>query len=171
MITVDVRRRNTFDWDKEREYALKAIAISQRAREHGNTPFGCLLVDAQGNILLEQENVEITERDCTGHAEAALMRKASHLYSKDFLWGCTLYSSAEPCAMCAGAIYWGNVGRVVYIISEKRLRELTGNHPQNPTLDLPCREVFARGQKDIVVVGPLPELEEEAIKVHEGYWK
>ncbi|WP_422393024.1 nucleoside deaminase [Neomoorella humiferrea] len=147
------------------------MAISRRAREHGNTPFGCLLVDINGNILLEQENIEITERDCTGHAEAALMRKASQLYSKDFLWQCTLYSSAEPCAMCSGAIYWGNVGRVVYVISEKRLRQLTGSHPQNPTLDLPCRQVFASGQKDIIVVGPLPQLEEEAVKVHEGYWK
>ncbi|WP_425463817.1 nucleoside deaminase [Neomoorella humiferrea] len=147
------------------------MAISRCAREHGNTPFGCLLVDINGNILLEQENIEITERDCTGHAEAALMRKASQLYSKDFLWQCTLYSSAEPCAMCSGAIYWGNVGRVVYVISEKRLRQLTGSHPQNPTLDLPCRQVFASGQKDIIVVGPLPQLEEEAVKVHEGYWK
>ncbi|MBE3573483.1 MAG: nucleoside deaminase [Moorella humiferrea] len=165
------RRWKGFDWEKEKEYVLRAIAISRRAREHGNTPFGCLLVDINGNILLEQENIEITERDCTGHAEAALMRKASQLYSKDFLWQCTLYSSAEPCAMCSGAIYWGNVGRVVYVISEKRLRQLTGSHPQNPTLDLPCRQVFASGQKDIIVVGPLPQLEEEAVKVHEGYWK
>jgi tRNA(Arg) A34 adenosine deaminase TadA len=81
----------------------------------------------------------------------------------------TLYSSAEPCAMCAGAIYWSGIGRLVYGLSESRLRALTGNHPENPTLQLPCREVFARGQRAIEVVGPL--LEEEAAAVHAGFWR
>ena len=73
--------------------------------------------------------------------------------------------------MCAGAIYWGNVGRVVYGISEKRLLSLTGDNEQNPTFDLPCREVFARGQKQITVVGPFPELEADIVAVHNGYWQ
>ena len=98
------------------------------------------------------------------------MVNASKKYSKDFLWDCTLYSTAEPCAMCAGAIYWGNVGKVVYGISEKRLLELTGDDEQNPTFDLPCREVFARGQKDIKVEGPFPEVENEVVEVHKDYW-
>ncbi|MEH2595881.1 tRNA(Arg) A34 adenosine deaminase TadA [Bradyrhizobium sp. AZCC 1577] len=80
----------------------------------------------------------------------------------------TLYSSAEPCAMCAGAIYWAGIGRVVYGLSELRLRRLTGNHPENPTLDLPCREVFGSGQRATEVVGPL--LEDEAAAVHDGVW-
>ena len=46
--------------------------------------------------------------------------------------------------MCAGAIYWAGIGRLVYGLSEHRLRQLTGNHPENPTLDLPCRDVFAQ---------------------------
>lgn len=149
-------------------YLRKAIEVSRKAREHGNTPFGAILVDSSGTILMEQENIEVTEHDCTGHAEAALMRRASRAYDKGFLWTCTLYTSAEPCAMCSGAIYWGNVGRVVYGLSEERLLALTGNNPQNPTFMLPCREVFARGQKNITVVGPL--LEDEAAAVHEGYW-
>jgi tRNA(Arg) A34 adenosine deaminase TadA len=49
--------------------------------------------------------------------------------------------------MCAGAIYWAGIGRLVYGLSEHRLKELTGNHPENPTLDLPCRQVFASGQR------------------------
>lgn len=72
--------------------------------------------------------------------------------------------------MCAGAIYWANIGRVVYGMTEKRLLELTGSDEQNPTFDLPCREVFARGQKPIRVIGPVPEVEEEAAQVHAGYW-
>ena len=152
-------------------YIRKAIEVSQKSRENGNTPFGAILVDEAGSILLEQENIEITESNCTGHAETTLMEKASKMYDKDYLWKCSLYSTAEPCVMCAGAIYWGNVGRVVYGISEERLLQLTGDNEQNPTFSLPCREVFARGQKKIEVAGPFPEIESEVVKVHTGYWK
>ncbi|GIP42679.1 tRNA-specific adenosine deaminase [Paenibacillus sp. J45TS6] len=151
-------------------FLQRAIEISRMARESGNTPFGALLVDKDGRILMEQGNVEITEHRCTGHAETALMERASHTYSPDFLWNCTLYTTAEPCAMCAGAMYWGNLGRVVYGISEKELLALTGDDPQNPTFDLPCREIFARGQKRIEVIGPFPELADEIAAVHEGFW-
>lgn len=151
-------------------YLRKTIEISQRSKEMGNTPFGCLLVDKEGNILLEQTNVELTTKKCTGHAETQLIEKASVLYDKDFLWDCTLYSTAEPCAMCSGALYWSNIGRLVYGMTEKDLLGLTGADPQNPTFDLPCREIFARGQKDIQVVGPFPELVSEIAQVHVGYW-
>ena len=70
--------------------------------------------------------------------------------------------------MCAGAIYWTGIGRVVFALAEQELLEFTGNDEQNPTLDLPCREVFARGQKRIAVAGPL--LEDEARTVHEKFW-
>ncbi len=129
---------------------------------------------ADGEILMRQGgNIEITEQDCTGHAETTLVRKASKKYSKSFLWDCTLYSTFEPCAMCCGAIYWGgNIGRVVYGTTEKKLLELTGDDEQNPpTFDLPCRDVFAKGQKDIKVEGPFPEFEEESVQPHIGYWK
>lgn len=151
-------------------YLLRAIEISREARENGNTPFGALLTDKQGNILLEQQNVEITENICIGHAEAMLAAKASHEYSREFLRECTLYTTAEPCAMCSGAIYWAGIGRVVFAMTEKRLLELTGSNEQNPTFDLPCRDVFAKGQKNIIVLGPFKELEEAAASIHKGYW-
>lgn len=152
------------------EYLTACIEISKKAREHGNTPFGALLVDEKGTILLEQENIEITEKICTGHAETTLAAKASHLYEKDFLAKCTLYTTAEPCAMCTGTIYWSNIGKIVFAMTEKRLLELTGSNEQNPTFDLPSKEIIARGQKNIEIVGPFPSLEAEAAKVHEGYW-
>src|SRR5262245_49677285 len=102
----------------------RAIAISQRARDHGNHPFGALLADAQGRVLLEAENTVVTERDCTGHSETNLVRLASRQFAPDVLATCTLYSSTEPCAMCAGAIHWGNLGRLVYGVSATRLYEL-----------------------------------------------
>ncbi|HOA89264.1 MAG TPA: nucleoside deaminase [Propioniciclava tarda] len=148
----------------------RAIGVSAEARASGNTPFGALLASPDGEVLLEQGNIEITERTCTGHAETTLMARASGLFTKAELAQTTLYTSAEPCAMCAGSIYWGGVGRVVYALSEKELLTLTGADEQNPTLDLPCREVFARGQKAIEVVGPFPELAALAASVHEGYW-
>ncbi len=96
------------------------------------------------------------------------MRAAWQVRPAHGLKKATLYSSAEPCAMCAGAIYWSGISRVVYALSEEHLLTLTGNHPENPTLSLPCREVFARGQRAVEVAGPM--LEDEAAKAHEGFW-
>ena len=108
------------------------------------------------------------DRDMTGHAERVLMTRAGIAYGSDFLSDCTLYTSAEPCAMCAGAAYWAGIGRVVYGLSEKRLKAMTGDHPENPTLDLPCEIVFAAGQRKIEVIGPM--LEDEAARLHEIAW-
>ncbi len=145
-----------------------AISVAHKSRENGNHPFGALLVDDNGNILLEAENTVVTEKDCTGHAETNLMREVSRKYERDFLARCTLYTSTEPCPMCSGAIFWGNVRRVVYGLSEKHLYKMIGDNTEE-VLYLPCREVFRRGWKSIEVVGPV--LEEEARKVHEDFWK
>lgn len=158
------------DYKEHMPYLKRAVELSRSAREHGNTPFGALLADKSGKIILEQENIEITEKRCTGHAETALAEKASGLYSKDFLWECTLYSIAEPCAMCSGSIYWANIGRVVYGMTERQLLDLTGSDPQNPTFDLPCREVFSHGQKDIEIIGPINDFDEEIKEIHKGFW-
>lgn len=158
------------DYEIDKKNLKRCAEISRQSREAGNTPFGALLAGKDGSILLEQPNIEITKGKCTGHAETQVAERASQLYSKDFLAECTLYTTAEPCAMCAGAIYWAGIGRVVYGMSEKDLLAHTGGDPQNPTFDLPCREVFARGQKKIEVVGPFPELVEEIAEVHKGYW-
>lgn len=146
----------------------RAIELAHQARDRGNHPFGSVLVDGNGNLLLEAENTVVTERDSIGHAETNLVRLASQKYDPEFLAHCTLYTSTEPCAMCAGAIYWSNIRRVVYAMSEARLLELTGSNPQNPTLDLSCRIVFSKGSRSVEVVGPL--LEAEAEKPHEGFW-
>ena len=151
------------------EYFLRqCFAVARRALAHGNHPFGAILVDEQRNVLLEAENGYMPFRDRTAHAERLLATKACTTFGTDVLAKATLYSSAEPCAMCAGAIYWAGIGRVVYGLSEHRLRSLTGNHPENPTLDLPCREVFRSGQRATDVVGPL--LEDEAAALHTGVW-
>jgi tRNA(Arg) A34 adenosine deaminase TadA/predicted enzyme related to lactoylglutathione lyase len=152
--------------DAELALLRRAIAISQRAREHGNHPFGALLADANGQVLLEAENTVVTEKDCTGHAETNLMRLASRQFTPAVLDTCTLYSSAEPCAMCAGAIHWGNVGRLVYGVGAPSLYELIGNNDDR--LYLSCREVFLLTSRPIEVIGPA--LEDEALAAHTGFW-
>jgi len=90
-----------------------AIEISHAARAHGNEPYGALLVAADGAVLLSAENTQVTERDCTAHAELNLMREASRRFDAATLAGCTVYATGEPCPMCAGALYWGGIRRVV----------------------------------------------------------
>ena len=150
------------------QHLRTAIEVAQKAREHGNHPFGAILVDENNQVLLHAENTVITGSDCTGHAETNLMRLASQHFSEEQLATCTLYTSTEPCAMCAGAIYWGNVRRVVYALSEVALYEIADPSPDQ--LLLPCREVFARSQRYVEVQGPAPELDTEARAVHAGFW-
>lgn len=155
---------NSIDLDHLRT----AIEIARQAREHGNHPFGALLVDEHNQVLLRAENTVVTGRDCTGHAETNLMRLASQHFPPEKLATCILYTSTEPCAMCAGAIHWGNVRRVVYAFSEVDLYHLIGPSPDH--LLLPCREVFAHSQRQVEVEGPASELDVEARAVHEGFW-
>lgn len=151
-------------------YLKEAVKVSESAMENGNTPFGAILVGPKGEILLRGENVERTDKDCSGHAETALMRRATELYDREFLWSCVLYTSVEPCAMCAGAIFWGNVGTVVYGLSETQFLNFLNEEEKKGALNLPCREVFARGPKNIEVRGPYSEIEEEASKAHRAFW-
>ncbi|GAB4572976.1 MAG: nucleoside deaminase [Anaerolineae bacterium] len=155
----------------DRDLALlrRAIALAAEARAHGNHPFGALLTDRDGHILAEAENTVMTEKDVTGHAETNLVRIASRTLPPDVLATATLYTSTEPCAMCAGAIYWLGIPRVVYGLPESELAKLTGNDPENPTLALPARQVLNAGQRAVEVIGPL--LVEEARAVHLGFWQ
>ncbi|NQX11728.1 nucleoside deaminase [Microbacteriaceae bacterium VKM Ac-2855] len=150
------------------ELLRRAIAISVSAVEHGNHPFGSLLTNADGEVVLEAENTVVTGRDVTGHAETNLVRLATGMFAAEELRSFTLYTSCEPCAMCSGAIYWAGIGRVVYALSEEGLLGLTGSHPENPTLNLPCRVVFAAGQGTVEVSGP--QLEDEAAVPHRTFW-
>jgi tRNA(Arg) A34 adenosine deaminase TadA len=154
--------------ERDVHFLRRSFDVARRAVTHGNHPFGALLVDRSGTVLIEVENGYMPSHDSTAHAERLLATQACTTLSSEILKAATLYSSAEPCAMCAGAIYWAGIGRLVYGLSEHRLRDLTGNHPENPTLDLPCRDVFASGQRATEVVGPL--LEDEAAAVHAGVW-
>lgn len=147
----------------------ESIRLSEQSRNDGRHPFAALVADAQGQIIASAGNNSMPpEGDPTQHAELVAAARAAKLLTPEQLAGCTLYASAEPCCMCAGAVYWTGIGRVVYALSEHALLGLTGAHPENPTFSLPCREVFARGQRAVQVHGPV--LEEEAAAAHQGFW-
>jgi tRNA(Arg) A34 adenosine deaminase TadA len=149
-------------------YLRRAFDVAKRAHANGNHPFGAILVDDKGSVLIESENGFMPDRDMTAHAERLLATAASKAHDPAFLAHCTIYASAEPCAMCAGAIYWAGIGRVVFGLTERALKQFTANHEENPTLDLPCRTVFAAGQRRVEVIGPM--LAEEAAALHVGVW-
>ncbi len=151
----------------ERVLLSRAIWLAQQARAHGNHPFGALLATPDGTTI-EAENTVLTTGDPTGHAETNLVRAVSVVLSPAERRASTLYTSTEPCAMCAGAIYWSGIGRVVYALPEQDLIGLVPRSSDEPTMDLPCRDVFAAGGNTIQVVGPA--LLEEARSVHAGFW-
>ncbi len=156
------------DGPDDHAFLRRSFAVARAARAAGHHPFGAILVGPDGAVLMEQGNASAAGRDLTAHAERVLMTRASRAYPPGFLAGCTMYTSAEPCAMCAGAAYWAGLGRLVYGLAERDLKTLTGDHRENPTLDLPCRTVFAAGQRHVEVIGPL--LVEEAIAVQGDFW-
>ena len=148
------------------QHLRRANEVARRAMGLGRHPFGAVLVAPDGEtVLAEQGNV-----DTVNHAESVLARTAAQNYSADYLWQCTLVTTVEPCAMCAGTQYWAHIGRLVYGMTESRLLALTGNHAENPTMALPCREVFARGQKAIEVIGPVPDAEQDIASLHQDFW-
>src|ERR1700722_9399609 len=157
--------------DRDHETLLRRpFEVARRSRANGDHPFGALLAGPDGEVLREQCNGYSAEGgDMTAHAERLLATWASRTHDAEFLARCTLYTSAEPCAMCAGAIYWAGIGRVVFGQTEKGLKAMTGADTENPTLDLPCPLVFAAGQRPTEIVGPL--LEEEAAQLQAGFWK
>ena len=136
------------------------LRLATGAQEKGNHPFGALLAE-NGEILLTAENTVNTDRDCTRHAELNLVSRA--VRDRESLSHSTLYTSTEPCAMCAGAIYWAGIPTVVYGCSAASLGRITGG-----SLVIPCREIFSRGKHRVEVIGPV--LEAEAMCVHEGFW-
>ena len=156
--------------EQDLSFLRRAIELARLARADGRHPFGALVVNERGETVVEGLNNAVKPKgDPTQHAEMVACAAAARLLDDAELAKCTLYTSTEPCAMCAGAIYWTGIGRVVYALAEVGLFKFTGNDAENPTLDLPCREVFVRGQRPTVVVGPL--LEDEAAVVHEGFWR
>jgi tRNA(Arg) A34 adenosine deaminase TadA len=146
----------------------RAIDLARLAREHGNHPFGSLLVDGSGAVLAEHENAVVTERDDTAHPELTLVRWAGKHLAPGDRAAATVYTSCEHCPMCAAATYWAGIGRIVFALGAAQFAEMLP--PDAPRLKMNTRELLARGNRRVSVEGPCLELEAEARAVHAGFW-
>lgn len=155
--------------ERDGRYLRQAIAWSRVARDRGNRPFGAVVIAEDGAVLAEAWCNTTESGDCTGHAETNAVRQLGNRFARDVLARATLYSSAEPCVMCAGAIFWSAIGRVVYGIDAVRLRVFRGERAEQRDAELSCRDVFAASPHDIECVGPA--LIEESSEAHRGFWK
>lgn len=178
-------RFKNFNLEKDLEFLRIANEGSKRAAIEGFLPFGAIIVDGEGNIIVDEIcRIQDDRSDATAHAETTCVRVASQKYDSSFLWDCTLYSPFEPCAMCTGAVYWGNIGRIVFGLSEGSLKEQgasakndnedNGYTGQTETFNIPCQDILAGGQKDVVVNGPIvpegSELEKDFVAVMTDCW-
>lgn len=155
--------------DTDGTYLRQAIAWSRTARARGNRPFGAVVIGADGELLAEAYCNTSETGDCTGHAETNAVRQLGPLVGREALAQATLYSSAEPCVMCAGAIFWSGIGRVVFGIDAVRLRVFRGERAEQRDAELSCRDVFAASPHPIECIGPA--MIEEASAPHVGFWK
>lgn len=156
--------------ERDGRYLRKAIVWSHAARRRGNRPFGAVIVSADGEVLAEAWCNTAETGDVTGHAETNAVRMlAGRGLSRDELAAATIYSSGEPCVMCAGAIFWSSIGRVVFGIDAERLRVFRGERPEQRDAELSCRDVFAASAHPIECIGPA--LLDEAVAAHVGAWK
>lgn len=145
-------------------YIRKAIELANTAKEKGDNPFGSILVDGDGNILMEDRNTQIIDNDITGHPELKIAKRAAGKYDEEFLKTCTMYNSAEPCTMCTGAIYWSGIGRVVFGIDKKRLNELKSDG--EGSINYSIHELLKNSGKNIEVIGPMEDMKEEVEEPH-----
>jgi tRNA(adenine34) deaminase len=154
---------------RDARYLVQAIAWARTARERGNRPFGAVIVSEHDTVLTEAYCNTDETGDCTGHAETNAVRQASSTTSRKVLQATTLYSSAEPCVMCAGAIFWSGIGRVVFGIDALSLRVFRGERADQRDAELSCRDVFAASPHSIECIGPA--MMAEASEPHRGFWK
>lgn len=145
-------------------YIERAIELAHAAKDKGDNPFGSILVDQDGNILMEDENTQVTQNDITGHPELKIAKRAAAKYDKEFLRTCTMYNSAEPCTMCTGAIYWSGIGRIVYGIAKTRLNELKNDGVGS--INYSIHELLGNSGKAFVIQGPMDDMKEEVENPH-----
>lgn len=147
------------DADDER-FLRRAIERARGAAEHGNEPFGSLLVH-DGHVIAESENTILTDDDITAHPELKLARWAASELETDTQEDTAMYTSTEPCAMCQGAISMSGLGRVVYSVPGERAAELSPRDGAVPTVSM-------LADSAIDTAGPM--LQDAGELVHEECW-
>ncbi len=146
-----------------KRFIRESFRLAEQAGLRGDEPFGALLV-AGGRIVSRSENLAATSGDATRHAELSLVSAAMRELDAKEITGATLYASTEPCPMCAGAIYWSRIPRIVFGCSAEAFSRISGGG-----LNISCRDLLSTGRRQVEVIGPL--LEEEALEIHRRLWR
>ncbi|MCE7992934.1 MAG: nucleoside deaminase [Roseivirga sp.] len=149
----------------DKDFVRMAIETAKASKQNNNLPFGCVLVNKDGEVILKGENTINSDKDCLAHAEINLIREASKIYDYAYLNDCSIYTSDEPCPMCTSAIYWSGIGRLVYGLSKTNYYKIVGRDNPNWVFEMPTRELLEKGGRKLEVVGPL--LEDEASVLHQ----
>ncbi len=142
--------------DTDHRHLRAAFAAARAARARGDMPFGAVLA-RDGVALHTAMNGQLTTADCMGHAEVVLVREVAATLGTAALRGATVYASGEPCAMCAGALFWAGVARVVYGATTPDIEAALGG----PALGARCADVLAGASPGVDIAGPL--LRDEAV--------
>ncbi len=148
------------------EFLKVAISLAKEAKKKGNLPYGCVLASKEGQLLLTSQNTVVTDHNCLAHAELNLISVACKKYSHDFLKSCTIYTSDEPCPMCASAIYWSGIGKLTYGLSKSKFYSIAGRDDPDWVFEMSAREVLKKGKRKVEILGPF--LEEEISLLHFG---
>lgn len=151
------------EMEQDERFMREAIALSKAAVEHGNEPFGAVLVK-DGEVVYTNENQIYTMHDPTFHAEAGLIRRFCAETGITDLSEYTMYSSCEPCFMCCGAMVWTKLGRLVYGASDRELCALLGVEGADC-----CALVFSLSGSSVDVRGGV--LREESLEVLRSYFR
>jgi tRNA(Arg) A34 adenosine deaminase TadA len=140
----------------------ESIQVAREAAQSSNPPFGAL-VRYKDEILLKAGNTQVSDNDITCHAEFNLIKQAVQSVDPEILAKSTVYTSNEPCPMCAGAIYWSGIRRVIFGCSMETIIRIRGDGWL-----LACRNIFATTPEPVEVIGPV--LEEEVVPVLKDYY-
>lgn len=148
--------------NEELNHLKKSIELAKQARERGNHPFGALIVTKTG-MIFGAENEVLTSKDWTEHAELRAIKQAMNERKATSIEGATLFASAEPCAMCTGAIYWSGIGKVVFSLPASVLSVYAGLE-----LQFACENILKTAKRQVEVIGSI--LINEGAQVHNGFW-
>ncbi|MEZ3470502.1 MAG: hypothetical protein K1W40_19540 [Schaedlerella sp.] len=146
-------------WREDKFYFERTEQLAIEAMNDGDDGFSSILVDENGEIVMEQKNEAFTLKEPTAHDTIELVRRAVKKYPPEFLSQCTVYALMEPCVMCMGALFWGNIGHIKYAVSEETLNGLLPGG-----LEIHSREFAERSPKPMHSEGCVPE-RKEAVEI------